>query len=264
MRELLATGKVLFIVGSGVSAGATDWNPLASWQGLIKNGLAETGKVANVPQKQLDAYSELVDTGDLHNLLSAASFVTAKLQGPKGGDYKAWLRQTFEGLRAKRREVLEALKNLPVTLATTNYDGLLEEVTGRPAVTWRETNKVERVLRGDGEGIVHFHGFWDDSGVRRVPRSRRITSASSRPSTRRRCSRRFASLKTLVFVGCRYGLLDPNFGNLLRGRAGVPPIRIRHYLLAPGHEVDGIRAEHSRDEAIAWFRTASTRSWLRF
>ncbi len=34
-------------------------------------------------------------------------------------------------------------------------------VTGY-TVTWKESNKVERVIRGDAEGIVHLHGSFND------------------------------------------------------------------------------------------------------
>jgi hypothetical protein len=156
LRKLIAGGNVVFIVGSGVSYGAAGENPVASWKGLLKSGLAECGKVANVPQKQLDHYSELVDTGDTDNLLSAASFITGKLKGPTGGAYKKWLKQSVGRLDPKHRDVLDALKSLRVTLATTNYDRLLEDVTKSPAFTWQQTNDVESIFRGDAKGIVHI------------------------------------------------------------------------------------------------------------
>jgi hypothetical protein len=55
--------------------------------------------------------------------------------------------------------VLQALAGLGVPLATTNYDGLLEALTGRPVVTWRQSALFEQVLRGDHETILHLSAW---------------------------------------------------------------------------------------------------------
>ena len=39
LRAEIAKGHVLVVVGAGVSIGATRGNPLASWQGLLENGV---------------------------------------------------------------------------------------------------------------------------------------------------------------------------------------------------------------------------------
>src|SRR5947199_246010 len=77
-------------------------------------------------------------------------------RSPKGACSPSW------GLNAKVSSVVEALWDLGVPLATTNYDGLLEEVSHLPPVTWREGTKVERMARGDEKGILHLHGYWED------------------------------------------------------------------------------------------------------
>jgi hypothetical protein len=35
---------------------------------------------------------------------------------------------------------------------------LLEEITGRPAVTWKNTTLMRSVIQGDEDGIIHLHG----------------------------------------------------------------------------------------------------------
>ena len=72
------------------------------------------------------------------------------------------MEQSVGQLTATRPEVLEALAGLGIPLATTNYDGLLEEATTLAAVTWRDGAKVERVLRGERKAILHLHGHWED------------------------------------------------------------------------------------------------------
>lgn len=53
------------------------------------------------------------------------------------------------------------LSTLGVKFATTNYDGIIEEVIGSPPVTWKEDAKVERVIRDDDQAVLHLHGYWD-------------------------------------------------------------------------------------------------------
>ena len=70
----------------------------------------------------------------MDELLLAAETVAMKLGSPTGGEYRLWLAETVGTLPVSNRIVLEALRDLPVLIATTNYDGLIEEVTGCPVV----------------------------------------------------------------------------------------------------------------------------------
>lgn len=246
LRKAIQAGDVLFLVGSGVSVGATNRNTWASWPGLIKDGIAECEKVAGVSADTAELYRKLVDTGRTGELLRAAEFVTDELKGPTGGDFRSWLRQTVGSLRAESPEVLMALRELRGLLATTNYDGLLEEVTGLPSVTWRQSHKVERVLRGDEKGIVHLHGHWDDSesvvlGIRDYQRILGDAHAQT-------MLRAIRSMKTLVFIGCGEGLADPNLGALLEWARGIfSGSEYVHYRLALERERDKLRQQHQND-----------------
>ncbi len=95
-------------------------------------------------------------------MLAAAEEVTVRLGGRSGGEFRRWLAESVGGLRVVDGAVIGALAGLGVPVATTNYDGLIEEVTGWPAVTWRDGARVQRVLRGDERGVLHLHGFSRD------------------------------------------------------------------------------------------------------
>lgn len=72
------------------------------------------------------------------------------------------------------RKSCGALRDLRLPLATTNYDGLLEEATGLPAATWKDTPVIEDLLRGKPpRAILDLHVYW---GASRLgdPRSRRL------------------------------------------------------------------------------------------
>ena len=100
-------------------------------------------------------------------LLSTAEKISTKLGAPSGGDWRAWLRKAVGDLKIgpdpKHRAVLEALRDLGVAPATTNYDDFLEKITGRNRLTWKEPNDVVRFARDDEDGILHFHGHWKES-----------------------------------------------------------------------------------------------------
>lgn len=133
LRQEISQGHVLVVVGSGVSIGATGKDPLASWQGLLENGVDRCVAVRGLSKEWEDRVKAEIQSGikgDMDDLLSAAEKVSSKLGFPSGFEYRDWLRDTVGPLKAKDRTVLEALRDLNLPLATTNYDGLLEEVTG--------------------------------------------------------------------------------------------------------------------------------------
>jgi tetratricopeptide (TPR) repeat protein len=250
LRDEIAKGHVLAIVGAGVSMGATDGDPVASWTGLLKNGVERCVEVAQpLPARWAERVREEIESGDLDDLLSAAEKVSAKLGAPAGGEYPRWLRETVGGLRVKEGSVIEALGDLGIPLATTNYDGLLEEVTGRPPVSWRQGAKVERVFREDGPGILHLHGYWEEPelvvlGIRSYEQVLGDAQAQN-------LQRVLRTARTLLFVGCGAGLRDPNFGAFLRWtRAVFPGSEYRHFRLCRDSEVASVQQEHPPAERI--------------
>jgi tetratricopeptide (TPR) repeat protein len=246
LRQEIAKGHVLVVVGSGVSMGATHGNPLASWTGLLEDGVERCVKVRGLDSKWADRVREEIRSGDMDDLLSAAEKISSKLGFPDGGEYRRWLRETIGGLRADDRSVLEALRDLDLSLATTNYDGLLEEVTGLPPVTWREGDRVSRAIRKDEPGILHLHGYWGDpeSVVLGIRSYERILGHAHAQAVLRAVQ----TLHTLLFVGCGDGLSDPNFGALLEWARGVfQSSEDRHYRLCLDGEVDDLRKLHKDD-----------------
>ena len=249
VRSHIAKGDVLVVVGAGVSMGATRGNPIASWTGLLEHGAERCREVCSLSDDWLKKKQADLASGDMDDLLAVAETVASKLGSPAGGEYRRWLRETVGGLRAASRDVLEALRDLKVPIATTNYDGLLEEVTGRPAVTWQDGAKVERVIRGDDQGVLHLHGFWDRPetvilGIRDYEKILGDTHAQTMQKAIR-------ATRTLLFVGCGEGLRDPNFGAFLRWTQQVfPESEYRHFRLARDSEVAALQALHPPAERI--------------
>ncbi len=250
LRELIARRRVLVIVGSGVSIGATKNAPAASWTGLLKLGAARCREL----HPSLDAAWEQrligeITSGDLDDTLSAAEKIARKLQAPKGGEFSRWLRESVGALQLRDAAVLEALRDLQVPLATTNYDDLLERVTGLPAVTWRDQAKVFRVLRGEEQAILHLHGHWDEPesvvlGIRDYEQVRQDAHAQA-------VIRALGMTQSLLFVGCGEGMSDPNFQPFRSWLCEVNASNeARNYRLALDGEVRPLQAQHQPGERI--------------
>jgi tetratricopeptide (TPR) repeat protein len=252
LQREIDVGNVIAVIGAGVSIAATNNKPAASWRGLLHHGVGhcrELKSLTGVDDKWAERVHDEINSGDLDDMLSAAEKIARRLGAPKGGEYSRWLRETIGELKAERRNVLEALCNLNVALATTNYDGLIEEVTELPAVTWMDGAKVERVLRSDERGILHLHGYWDrpESVILGI-RSYENVLGDAHAQAMQRAMR---ALKTLLFVGCGKGLSDPNFGALLEWSAKVfAGAEYRHFRLSSESEVAELQGQHPPEHRI--------------
>lgn len=245
LRGRIAGQRVVVFVGAGVSVGASK-SPLAGWKGFLEEGVTRCDMMfgsslpAGWSQRQRDA----LERGDLDEWLNVAEAISRKLEAPRGGEFRRWLRETVGQLEARGREVIEAIDALGVPLVTTNYDDLLEDVTGRSALTWRQEHRVSRFI-DDGQlrEVLHVHGHWDDSesivlGVRSYDH---ISGHQHAQST----LRTLIMTHTAVFVGYGEGLGDPNFGALRTWASSVlRGVEHRHYRLCLASEEPKLRQDH--------------------
>ncbi|MEZ4302754.1 MAG: SIR2 family protein [Polyangiaceae bacterium] len=257
LRADIARGQAVFICGIGVSASATR-DPARSpdpitWQGLLRLGVSECRKlVPDLDEAWERRREEAIASLDLDEMLSAAELVSRKLDAPRGGDFRRWLRECFSGIPIvdpSVPEALAALAALGAPLFTTNYDDVLERVTGLPALTQKDPADVERVLRGEERAIVHMHGFYKRPetvvlGIRSYEDLLRDPSAQA-------IQRAVRTLRTLVFVGVGQGLEDPNLGSLLAwSREIFAGSETRHYLLCRTSERAALQAKHPTSERL--------------
>lgn len=253
LRADLARGQVLIVVGAGVSIAAASGTPgqrFASWTGLLASGIDRCTKVAlPLPSGWADRLRADLASGDLDDLLAVAERVATKLGAPTGGEFRRWLRETAGSLTIADSSVLDALRDLRMPLATTNYDSLLEVVTGDPAVTWRDGARVERLVRGDEAGILHLHGHWQDPesvvlGIRSYEKILGDAHAQN-------ILRTIRTTRTLLFIGFGAGLEDPNFGGFLRWTREIfSGSDYRHYRLCRDQELPDLIGKHSPEERL--------------
>ena len=251
LRQQLARRQVVVVVGAGVSVGASGGAPTAGWLGLLHDGVARCEAVVGhgLPAGWGDRVRAQIDSGDVEELLSAAENLTRRLGGPGGGEYGRWLRESVGSLTVTDPEVIQALAGLGAPMVTTNYDGLIEQVTGLAAVTWRQGAQVERVLRRDDPGVVHLHGHWQDPasvvlGIRSYEQVLGDEHAQA-------VQHALAMLESLLFVGFGAGLADPNFEALRAWLARVlPGSQYRHFRLGRDQELAALHATHEQAERI--------------
>jgi hypothetical protein len=252
-----APDRVVLIVGAGVTMGAlhkTPAQPLASWSGLLHHGLARCESTGTLTPADIHRFRDLLSSDNPDFYLLTAEVISKALGAPEGGEFRRWLRESVGSFASasQRTEVLQSIRALSdrgVLLATVNYDGVLEQATGLPPVTWRHPARVERVLNGDERGILHLHGYWDEPesvilGVRAYDEVIRDEHAREVLHTLRMS-------RTFVLVGHGAGLQDPNWGSFLRWTEGVfQGSEYRHFRLVLADELDRARAEHPSGQRI--------------
>ncbi|WP_224371756.1 VMAP-C domain-containing protein [Hyalangium versicolor] len=237
MAEALKdTQHTLIVVGSGVSMGASPGSSCASWTGLIEDGIDFCLKQKLADKAWADFRRLQLAQPGTDERISAAEQLQRKMGGPQGSRYADWLEESVGALRLKQRDVVDALHAFGTRLATTNYDGLLEEATGLPPVTWRNAREVERALRSEPPAILHLHGHWKDPesvilGIRDYERVLNDKAFQQLQAA-------IGALGTLVFVGSGLdGMGDPNVGALFEWLLPLfSRSRYTHYLLLRDNE----------------------------
>lgn len=217
IHESIAKEELIVVVGTGVSISLTnnEFKQL-SWTGLIESGFSFGGVKGKITAAQIESWGDQLHSNDIDDVLSAAEFVGRKLGAPSGELYARWLNESFEGVVPKNDGVIEAVKaisNMGVPICTLNYDSLLENVTGLPAISLHDIRKTTAWMRREEHGILHLHGQWQQPescilGIRDYERT--LNS-----ETRDLFQRHLGAFKRLLFVGCGDTFSDPNFSALI-------------------------------------------------
>lgn len=250
LRNAISQGNVFAVLGTGVSIHSTENEPAASWTGLLREGIKWCVDVNHADERWAARQLAAVDSGDLDELISVAQLITNKLGGINDAEYALWLRETVGALHVVQPDVLEALQTLGVHFATTNYDGLIEQVTGLRQVTWQDQARVFRVMRGDERAVLHFHGYWEVAET--VVLGLSSYNETMKDSHAQGVLRSLPLTKSLLFVGFGEGLSDPNFKAFFESiRQSFAKSEYRHFRLARRHEVDEIQKMHPSGERLA-------------
>lgn len=247
----------VFVMGAGVTIGAvsgTEAAMYASWSGLIRHGLRNAVSLGQLEKPDADRLEALLDSDRPGLWIAAAGQLSEALGAPSGGDFRQWLREAVGcfSTSIQDRSVVDVLRDFErrgVTLATVNYDSVLEEATGLPAVTWKQPTEVERVLRGQSRGILHLHGHWEDPES--IVFGTRSYDEVVRDPHARTTLEAMRMLRTMVFIGHGAGLEDPNWGSLLEWAVNVfRQSEFHHYRVAREADLAGLRDSRLQSQRI--------------
>lgn len=251
IRDAIALRRASLCLGAGVTVAATGRRDL-SWPGLLQRGMDKAVALNLAPTAAWAAKvtSDIeygTEHGDAAALAAAAAMITSALGGRDSEAYAAWLREEFGSLDVTEPGLIHSLADIGAPLLTTNYDCVVEEVTGFDTVTWLDSARMQSVMTGRATRVVgHLHGAWrqPDSVVLDHFSYSQILANSGAQALQRATH----AMQSVIFVGFGAGLDDPNFDSLRRWYAqtlGVTPHR--HYRLCLDSEAKELRAQHAQE-----------------
>lgn len=251
LKKQIKDNQMVVFAGTGISRAASGNHSAADWRGLLKDGIARCEALYSrtIRPNWGDHARADAESTDLDDMLSVAQKIERKLGGPKGGEFKKWLRETVGSLPLADDQVPKALQALNAPLYTTNYDGLLSQATGLHSLTWRDAADVERVLKGEDKAVVHLHGHWNapESVIFSILSYARIRG----DEFAQQLLRSLRTYKSVLFVGYGDGLSDPNFGPWMTWTSEVfSSSEYRSYRLALDKDVNRIQALHPADQRV--------------
>jgi len=248
----LQRNNLVFVVGTGFSASTSGDEAVATWRGLIENGIEKAESLGTKPGWATHVRGTLeygFEQDDTDMVLSAASSVLKEFE--RHGEYifPKWLQETVGQLQVVRRELGVKLRGLKYPLLTTNYDTLLEN-NDRRGTDWTHPAEMQAVLAGvNSRDVGHLHGRW--TNPESVILTDRQYDALRSSEAAQALQKAASTLKSLVYIGFGAGLNDPNFGQLIKWhRTHFIPSAVDHFRLCRTSELENLRAEHANDQII--------------
>ncbi|MFM7199173.1 MAG: SIR2 family protein [Myxococcota bacterium] len=244
LQEAIREKKAILVIGTGVSMETSGGASVASWLGLLKHGIAHCVEYGRADEQWADDMRNALKKLDTDALLMVAHQVSQKLGGEKDGLFAAWLGETVGKLEPKHPELIQTLRQMELPIMTTNYDGLIEEITRLKVLTNAKPVLMKKWLdREPDAGVFHLHGYWEEPAtvVLDLFQYRDVVKDSQVQAQ----LQSIAITSSLIFVGCGGGLEDPNVGAFLEWMGGILSTSPRsHFVLVRALEVVPLKDRH--------------------
>ena len=229
IRKQFASNDAVVFIGSGISSyttkegvgGQRGEEGVATWKGLLKDGLKKCLDLQRTTQANYDYYKEKFSQKDCttDDYLEAANLILSSFKMEKKAKqvdiYKEWLKDTVGSLVPKNRDLIEYIGKLDCPIFTTNYDNLLEVILDRKPLTWDqyESEGIGDSFANLKKYVVHVHGYFEQ------PESVVLSQSGYNDILNNEFAqsklKALMETKTLLFIGFGSGMSDPNFFNLL-------------------------------------------------
>jgi hypothetical protein len=248
LQDAMLDRRVLAIVGAGMSAYTSGGNRLAVWSGFLAEGVTRCLE-ANPGLRDDPWHAAVREALAREDYLTAGDLVVQALGGQRSGRFASWLRATAKALEPVEPAGLRVLLSLDIPIATTNYDGLIERVTGLDHLTWSASPDRLRDWACSGGHVLHMHGYWD------APESIVMTNESyariERARGQREVLRSLATRHSFLLLGFGAGLADPHFTSIRRWLRRHYGSSYSHFRLVPeGAREDAARFHHEEGDHI--------------
>jgi tetratricopeptide (TPR) repeat protein len=254
-RALEKPGQVIAVVGAGLTINCLDGAKLAalnlkfpSWTNLLLDMLEFAEQRHRFAPELLEIIKLNIGSGNLELMLGGAQSLRKDLGE---GDVQDWLETSVGQFKNALREpagAILALHALGIPVITLNYDDTFEHVTGRQAITWKDTN-AQKVITGDRGKVLHLHGYYERADTV-ILTSEDYANVTNDPLTQALMAA-MNSAKTLLFVGCGETLNDPNFGRLFDwARPIFRRSSASHFLLEVDDQVIARKQALDKDDRI--------------
>ncbi|WP_178974101.1 SIR2 family NAD-dependent protein deacylase [Mycobacterium colombiense] len=234
IKDAVASGTALVMLGTGFSSAVSADPKSASWLGLLKAGvdyLRTNGLATDAACASIEANIKLGETEDGTFLLAAGQVLSDLMHRDSSPHFSSFLDATVGKLEVDKSKIglAESIESLQVPILTTNYDTLYEQAVTKPSATWRDTRKFRSAILGESHEVVHLHGIWDnpETVILTSRDYERIIHDLDATALRQAVG----VLRTVVFIGYGAGLDDPHFEQLWKWLHPLLPQGIKHYVL---------------------------------
>ena len=125
LKEDLANGRVVTIVGTGVSIAAcgnqeVEGFKVATWTGLLEHGVKHCQDIGVMDEDDVEILSLQIQKGKTDIIINAAETISQRMKAKDDGVFRGWLENTIGKLAVKDSAILDAITSLPGVLATLN------------------------------------------------------------------------------------------------------------------------------------------------
>jgi replicative superfamily II helicase len=210
VQETAGGGRLAILCGAGISSALSGNAAESTWTGLLVNGLEFLGSMQDESAREEATLigAMLKKSPSTQMLVACAEWVKLHFSKFPPGEYKAWLDRTVGKLQLKPGK-LDPSFAADMPLLTTNYDLLLEELTGRQPVTWTDDSMIEDFDKSPQDFVFHLHGYYKapNSVILSGGDYSRLLDAKSTA----RVLELLSGSRTYLLAGYGAGLSDPNF-----------------------------------------------------